>query len=606
MASSPPKSPPAETPTPPAHLRLRTLHAYNMIVGLPLGERHADLLRQLYVLADQSPPPAGQLHAMCAQGAVSALDEIPGVQRTNLSVICAVFGREDIGEVLQAQLEQATGQRAAVVAPPPPPPAPDPIPETPAAAADTGAWDVVFCSVDVQRRCHRLHLLRRGVSLDSEPWPDGAEWAVAGPASQRLLGLLQDAPLSADQHDELLAKTHTFHTPPCPDRDGLLARLQAAHGPFDQLYCIEISQQLPNPTHIEQGFSVVEQGMGGRRQRLSRRYQHRPAGLGINGVHTALSVNWSSAATLQDPVTGEPYRPPMMGMADPSRLPLDAGWQVRSGWQVQVTALQDGPVQPVHWHAEAAGELALSGAGQRQEHFALHSAQVSVISAGDRSVVHSGHSPPPRTQWPAGTSIGAGELSVLHESGESALACAGEELTRSVRPEVGFPPQVHLRHHWQVTATGTDMAGGLCGALLLEQRAQLEDARASTQAHATATAAADAACAVRLSVGDVTVSLTPVSPTAPSSAPDAPAQQWAAGQVQVGGVRRWDVQWAGHTERQHQQWSAPVALLSGQAWGSDAGEIRDVVDAQHSLSVARMAAGYQMVPCSPAPADQDA
>mgnify|MGYP006067507779 CR=1 FL=1 len=81
------------------------------------------------------------------------------------------------------------------------------------------AWDAILCLFDPTTRRHTLTLLRGGGSVCSEPVPETE--GGFGPLVDRISNSLHTEvdPLLAEQHSE------TFTTPPCPDRDALIAAL---------------------------------------------------------------------------------------------------------------------------------------------------------------------------------------------------------------------------------------------------------------------------------------------------------------------------------------------------------------------------------------------
>lgn len=585
---------------------LRALHAYNMAVGLDLGAQRPALLRGLYASAGQDPPEDVLLLQMLALGPVAELSSLPGLSRRDLHALVETFGRDDLAVHLQELLAELTGVTADV-----PeaelPPTPDPAAAAFARAAlDDRRWDVVFCGYDVHRRRHRLTLLRGGGWVEGPVLPEDADQGAPDPDAEALLGVMFDTPLGEEDLAALRAQTRAFHTPPCPDQDALIAELVAAHGPLDQLYLLEVLHDLPNPAQLEQRFAFREVGARGRLQELSRRYGYRPAGLSLSGVEAELSARWDSPAQLREQQRGQRYQPPLLQSDNLSALPMSAGWQLRQGWRVSLRPLTDGPTLPVEVSSSLAGLQQVRGDGHLQERFLLQSAQVAGIHDGADYIAHSGEAPPEPPGWPAGASLGAGELSVLIGNREVPLGAAGELLQHELRPVPSVVPRLAHTRRWSAP-TPPRGAGTLSGVTVVEQTARMSDAMTSAQVKATASVKTDTRCGLVAQVGG-RLAISIADDTGPGHIAEQGdgAALWIhpeAGTVYLDGEIRWRLCWQVRETSHTARWQTPIELVSGTStWSASEETVRDPVDAAHTLAVKRVSGAYWLEAVPPAQA----
>ena len=586
---------------------LRAMHAYNMVLGMDMGEQRRALLQGIYTFSGQTEPSDEQAEQFLARGPVASLRDLPALSDDETRSWVRVFGGEDLGLTLQALLKTLTGLPAATeegLTPAPAVMAPKTStkpsePTKPRTAA--GRWDVVFCAYDVVRRCHRLTLLRAGAWVESEPVAPGAEWAARDPDAEGLLSPLLDMPLSFDEQEHLLESAAAFTTPPCPDQEALIERLLQAHGPLDHLYLLSFDQQLPNPACVEQRFETQEAGTQGRPQRLYRQYRYRPAGLGISDVTTEISTRWDSRAQLQARGQEEPFRPMLLQLGPLEAVQMAAGWQVRAGWQARLTPLVGGDDLPVRIVSSVSGRLRLQAQGKFQEQFSLGSGQVAAINDGDRCVLHSGTSKPEAMSWPAGISLGAGDLTVMLGDIEVSLAGAREVLEQELRPVPNVIPQMDYTHRWSVSSAA-EGAQALQGSLIVEQTARTRDARMSSQVRASAQASADARCGLSIQIGDPGLSIVISEDPGPGQelVSDGPALRvWehpGAGHIQIGDGPRWAIRWRVQEQQRSMSWSIPIDIINTSAWGTSTERIHDPVDTSNQMTVVQVAAGYWLEP----------
>ncbi|MFT4975093.1 MAG: hypothetical protein ACI8S6_000980 [Myxococcota bacterium] len=584
----------------------RALNAYNMVLSLDLGEQRRAMLQGVFARADEAVPDDITADRMLASGAAADLREIPGYDGEGLRAVVEAFGRDDLGVVIQTLLASLTGHAAAVpeVVPPPMPH----VELKPAAAAVIiEGWEAIFCAYDVARRRHRLTLLRCGAWVEGPVLPDGAEDGEADADAERLLGPLLDAAVDPAAVDTLIAQTRAFETPSCPGQDALIAQLVEEHGPFEQLYLLQIRHRLPNPAQVSHQFEVREAGAHGRLQRLSRSYGYRPAGLGVEGVKTELSTRWDSPAHIEQRGRPQPYPLPLLQPGPLAALAMASGWQLRSDWRLTLTPLIEGPTFAAEVQPTLSGGLQLNALGHLQERFSLSSAQFAATYEGDRCIAHSGEEVPGAVRWAAGASIGAGDLTVLSENSDVSLGGSGESLSRELRPVPNVVPRMEHTHRWQAEAGTSQHVGAidLCGASVIEQTARTADALAEAQATAAASAAAEvrAGAVVKLGVHQLDILLSdtpgPGGPQAPDGASSALWDHPGAGTIKIDGQPRWRLRWQVREQEEALDWTTPVDLVSGSEWGTSTEQVRDPVEARHRVSARRIAAAYWLVPASP-------
>ena len=216
-------------------------------------------------------------------------------------------------------------------------------------------------------------------------------------------------------------------------------------------------------------------------------------------------------------------------------------------------------------------------------------------------MLHSGAAQPEALSWPAGISLGAGDLSVLLGDIEVSQAGARETLERELRPVPNVTPQMDFTHRWSVSAT-TEDTQELSGSLLVEQTARTRDARSSSQVRAQAQSGSDARCGLALEIGDPELSVVFAEDPGPGQevASDGPVMRvWehpSAGYIQLGDGPRWAIRWRVREQRRDISWSTPIDIVSTSAWGTSTERIHDPVDTSNHMAAVQVAASYWLEP----------
>ena len=581
----------------------RAARSYDIVVGLGLEPgQHAALLQGFYRRAEQTPPDDARAAEMLALGQLGGrldgLRALSGAEDGDLRAAVLAFDQAELSETISSLLEEIIGVAAATYTPPPEPEpeaeadtAPEEaeeggmaLPPAPS-AEELGRWDVIFCGYDPAARRHRLTLLRAGVELDGPVLPEDAEWGEGSFAAERLyedaLEPSRDG-LDDEELSTLLGFARPFQTPALPELDAQLAQLQERHGPFTQLYLLEVGHGLPSPSQLSQTFTVQEVGERGRRQVLSRSLGCAPEGLGVASAAAELRSRWDAPAQLLEPGTTQPYRPPLLAPGAPAALTMSGGWQTRTRWSLRLRPLvDDGPRLPIQVRGGVRGVIEARGQGQLQENLSASVGLFAAIYDGEGQCLYSTAAAPGErvedgVEWGPGVSTAAGALTVAAGNVERDLSAGGVRVAAEFRADPGLTPRMEARTALPEQPPLELAAGALHleGAVVVEQTTRSDDGLRSTQSTATVRGQAAASVELRLGLGGVRIAL-----------------RGAGGSVRVDDVPRWMLSWHTAAQTAEAEWEEPIDLLSGGGWG-DGEPIRDTVAATHRVAVERLAVGY--------------